>query len=344
MKKIFKNTFFNLFLIFGFTTVMLWIMLKDNFNEISSILLQADMKWIVVVFVITLLYQVIIGVILVVLTRLSKPDFKIREGILNAVIASFFHGVTPSASGGQFAQVYVFKKHGVPVSESAGILWMDFILYQSTMVVLVLVLLILRFSYFYHHFSNLFAIVLVGFVVNSLVILGLWAIAKFPRFYTWLTTKGIEIGFKLRIVKDKEKAVSNLNLQLERFANETDHLQSHRPMIIKCVLLNILRLFLYYIIPYFCALALDIQVPFSMIIDIIALSAFVSMINAFIPIPGASGGTEAAFVLMFSNLFGNILATSCMILWRFVSYYFVMLLGGIVFVLFKFIHKDRISA
>lgn len=341
MKKILKSTTFNILMVLGFTCFVLWLMLKDNFNEVSEILLKAKLGWILVIVFVALGYQAMIGAILTVLTKLSKPDYRFRDGLINAMVASFFHGVTPSASGGQFAQVYIYKKQGVPISDSAGILWMDFILYQSTMVGLVLILLILRFGYFYRNFSNLFILVLLGFLINSLVIVGLWIIAKFPRIYTWLTTSGIMIGVKLRLIKNKEKTLNNINMQLERFGKETKRLQSHRPMIITVVFLNLGRLLLYYSIPYFCAQALGIAIPMRMFIDVIALSSFVSMINAFIPIPGASGGTEATFVLMFSNLFGKIKATSCMILWRFASYYFIMLLGGIVFVTFKFVQKRK---
>lgn len=344
MKKIFKSTAFNICMILGFTGVVLWLVLKDNFKEVSEILMHVKIGWVFLVIVMALGYQAIIGLILMVLTKLGNPQYRFRDGMVNAMVASFFHGVTPSASGGQFAQVYIFKKQNVAISDSAGILWLDFILYQSTMVGLVLGLLILRFAYFYNHFSNLFILVIIGFIVNSLVIVGLYLIAKFPRFYTWLSTTGIHLGVKLHLVKDKEKTLANLSMQLARFDSETKRLQSHKPMIVTVILLNIVRLLLYYSIPYFCALALGISVPFSMLIDILALSSYVSMINAFIPIPGASGGTEATFVLMFSTLFGKIKATSCMILWRFASYYLIMLVGGAVFVIFKFIHNRKEQA
>ena len=343
MKKILKNTALNILLILGFTCFVLWLMLKDNFQEVSTILLHAKVGWIFFIVAIAVAYQAVIGIILTVLAKMSKPDYHFGSGLINAMVASFFHGVTPSASGGQFAQVYVFRKQGIPISESAGILWMDFILYQATMVGLVLLLLILRFGYFYSHFSSLFILVLVGFFINSLVIVGLWVVARFPFLYRWLTTSGIHLGVKLHLIKDKEKTIHNLNMQLERFGHETKRLSTHRPLILTCIALNLVRLLLYYCIPFFCALALEIPVSLSMLLDIVALASFVSMINAFIPIPGASGGTEATFVLMFSNLFGQIRATSCMILWRFASYYLIMLLGGIVFIIFKLVagHKEK---
>ena len=72
-----------------------------------------------------------------------------------------------------------------------------------------------------------------------------------------------------------------------------------------------------------------------MLLNIIALSSFVAMINAFLPMPGSSGGTEATFVLMFSTIFGKVDATSIMILWRLVTFYQTLIIGGIVFMYAK---------
>ncbi len=335
LKKLLKSYTFNILLVVVFTGLVLWLTLKDNYKEILSMLASANLGWLLLIPLLAILYQVIIGWILRKLTLLSNPHYKLSQGIVNAFVASFFHGVTPSASGGQFAQVYIFKKQGVRISDSASILWMDFIIYQATMVASVFVLLLLKFSYFYQHYSQFFILVLAGFCVNGAVIIGLWALATFPKVYTWLSTKGLLIGVKLHIVKDKEKALNNLNIQLERFGSEIKKLKHHRKTIIQVLIANSIRLLLYYSIPYFCALALNIQVDPSYILDILALSSFVSMINCFIPIPGASGGTEATFILMFSTIFGSIAASSIMILWRIATYYFVMILGGLTFIYAK---------
>lgn len=334
-KKIVKSYAFNIALVVGFTGLVLWLTLKDNYQEILSMIKGANVGWLLVIPALAILYQVIIGWILKRLTLLSNPKYKLSQGVVNAFVASFFHGVTPSASGGQFAQIYIFKKQGVRVSDSASILWMDFIIYQSTMVASVFILILLKFTYFYAHYSQFFLLVLVGFMINGAIIIGLWALVTFPKVYTWLSTKGILIGVKLHIVKDREKALANLDIQLERFASETKKLKGHRKTIILVILANFVRLFVYYIIPYFCALALNIPVDANLILDILALSSFVSMINCFIPIPGASGGTEATFILMFSTIFGSVGASSIMILWRFITYYFVMILGGLTFIYAK---------
>lgn len=323
------------------TSLVLGMVLKDNFNEVIILLQYARLKWVVFVFGLVLLSHWIVGLILTLFVRLNKKDYLIRQGCVNAFIASFFHGITPGASGGQLAQIYVFRKQGISFGEAASILWLDFIVYQATMIGVMLMFLIFRFHYFFYHFSSLFILVIFAFLFNSIILVGLWMIVRFPKIYHWLTTTGIKIGIRLHLIKDKAQTLKAIHQQMNRFSKEINHLQSERRMIIICVLLNAFRLLLHYSIPYFSALALNIPVSKEMILDVLALSSYVSMMNAFIPIPGASGGTEAAFVLMFSTLFDSASVVGCMILWRFATYYMIMIIGGLTFIVFKSFYRYK---
>ena len=77
------------------------------------------------------------------------------------------------------------------------------------------------------------------------------------------------------------------------------------------------------------------------LVKVMAMSSYISMINCFIPIPGASGGTEATYVIMFSKIFGKVAASSSMLLWRFMSYYFVMIIGGLTFLYVKIVSSKK---
>lgn len=343
IKKVVNSYAFNITVIVGIALLVLWLTLKDNPTDILETLKNANYFWLITALLMMLVIRSLVGVVLTIECRLSCPKYSYWKGIINSFVGSFFNNITPSASGGQFVQVYIFKKQGVPISSSAGVLWMDFIIYQTTMVISVFLLLVLRLPFFYAEYSQFFIIVAFAFVVNATVILGLWALVRFPKFYIWLTTKGIELGHKLKLVKDKEKSLNSINKQLDRFAKEVTILREHKEIIPKVVGINLLRLTLYYSIPFFIALALKIDVQFSMILDILALSSFVSLVNAFIPSPGSSGGTEATFLLMFSTIFGKVNASSIMIVWRFTTYYFMLVVGGLFFLYAKTRKDEPIS-
>ena len=76
------------------------------------------------------------------------------------------------------------------------------------------------------------------------------------------------------------------------------------------------------------ALALHIPLKMNELIDVMALSSFVTMANSFIPIPGASGGTEVVFSLLFSGMMKN-LTGAVLVLWRFSTFHIVLIIVGI---------------
>ena len=263
--------------------------------------------------------------------RVSTSHYTQGQAFINSYTAALFNNITPGASGGQFVQVYMFRKQGVPVAKAIGVLWLDFIIYQSVMALFVLFLLVCKFMYFYTNYSQFFLIVLIGFLVNSAVILFLWALVKFPWFYRWLTTSGIRIAAKLHIVKDGQKAKEMIDDQLNRFDSEIVVLKHHKKMIMEVAFTVALRLLIYYSVPALAVVALHLPMNFNLWINTVALSSFVAMINAFVPLPGSSGGTEATFVLMFSTLFKGIDSSSIMLIWRLFTYYFQTFVGALVF-------------
>lgn len=331
LKKIFKSPVFTLLLVVSLTALVLWFTLRNDFDEVAAMIRNANVWILLFVMGLMILDRVIHGWGLMQECHVTYPFYHLHQGFINSYTGSLFNNITPSASGGQFAQLYIFTRQGVPVSSAIGVLWLDFIIYQTTMSIFVLLLLILRFGYYFSHYSQFFLIVLFGFAVNSAVILILWAMVRFPGFYHWLTTSGILIGHRLHLIRDPEKTRKNLTDQLKRFEKEVVVLRNHRKMIAVVGLSNLLRLVIYYSVPFFCALALHIPIGWNMWLDVVALSSFVAMVNAFVPLPGSSGGTEATFVLMFSTILSRVNASSVMILWRVMTYYFQTVMGGIVF-------------
>ena len=340
MKKLFSNTAFNVGVIILIGGLVLWISMSIGDPEvILSTVLSANPFYIFLAFLFVLLWQLLVGFCLMVLTHITHPEYKLREGYLNAFIAALFHDLTPSASGGQIAQFYVFRKQGVRSGDAGSILWMEFIIYQTSLTILSLVLIILKFGFFYSEYSNLFIFVLLGFLINSVIIFFIYGLAKFKRVHNWIKTKGVKIGYRLHLVKDPDKAIDSIEIQLEKFRTESEKLKHNKKVILICAVLCILRLLVYYSIPYLVFLALGAELNFDLLVNSVAMGSFVAITSGMIPIPGASGGTEAIFVLMFGNLFGSSITTGAMLLWRFLTYYLVMIIGALCLAYLK-IRKD----
>lgn len=333
MKK--KNYIINFALIVLLTVVALWFALHDQFNEVMKLLSGIEWYWFLLIFLYGTSYNMIIGKIYQILGRKNKPKYRYLEGLQVAFVGAFFSGVTPSSTGGQIGQAYIMKNQGIKLSDGASILWIDFIIYQSVLVAYTTILMLLRFNYYYSEHSQFFLLVLIGYVVNSAVIVFLFTMALFPKVYAKLSNMVLKLLGRFKLVKDPNRLIVSWNIQLQSFTNEIKKIRYMKKMIVKCVCLNILRLTILYVMPLFIAYAMNIPCEWNMLFDIITMSAFVSMATAFFPVPGASGGVEAAFMLIFATMFTKVEANSIMILWRFATYHIIILIGGLTFVILK---------
>lgn len=336
IKKAFNSYFFNILLIVFISYFVLKITFKfSDVEELISLFKNAKLFYLILALLFVFLWQWLVGAALTLITRLTHPKYRYRDGFLNALVAALFHDITPSASGGQIAQVFVFRKQGVDLADSSSALWLEFIVYQSCLTIISLIFILLKFHYFYSQFSNMYIFVLIGFLINSAIIVFMYGFARFEKLHKWLITRGVELGCKFHIIKDPESVVNKVNLEAAKFRKETIYMQKNPKVISVAFVLVVLRLLVYYSIPFVILMALGVKFSFSLLLDSIVMSSFVSIASGMIPIPGASGGSEAIFVMMFSNLVSSSVATGAMLIWRGVTYYLMILIGLIAFVTYK---------
>ncbi len=337
MKK--SSYLWNFVLIAVITAAALWFALKDNYQEIIQAIQKLNGAALTIILVWGILYTCVWGLVYVVLGRKFKKNYSLWSGILVAFTGTFFSGITPSATGGQFGQAYILKKQGISYSDGASILWADFIIYQTTMMIYVTILFCMKF-FTYSHQSMWFNLVLAGYVVNFVVIFGLYTMALFPKAYIHLSQWGVKVLSKLHILKHPEKTLESWTLQMTSFTTEIKKLSKDKLAIVECIGINFVRLTMLYALPFVVARLLNIPLAFDQLIDVIALSSFVTMANSFIPIPGASGGTEMMFAILFTPLMKK-LTNAVLILWRVSTYHIILIVGGILFMIAKAYYDRR---
>lgn len=331
MKK--NHYFLNLLLIAALTAAALWFALKDNFDEVMAAIMKINPFGLFVILIWGVLFTCVWGAVYMILARKYVPRYTWLDGIIVAFTGTFFSGITPSSTGGQFGQAYILHKQGIEYSDGASLLWADFIIYQTTMMVYVTILFFMKFGY-YSSQSGWFAIILAGYAVNVVVILFLYTMALFPRTYIGLAHKLAGMLSHLKFIKNPQHMVESWTIQMTSFTREIKKLSKDRNAIIQCAGINFVRLTMLYMLPYIIARFMGLPLHLNQLIDVIALSSFVYMANSFIPIPGASGGTEVLFNIVFSALFGT-LSSAVMILWRVSTYHLILVIGGLVFITAK---------
>lgn len=324
-----KQYFFNILLILTITFLSAYFSIGKNYKEVLSAFKEANVFWVIIMFAVMIAYYLFDALSLLYFGRVYKKDYTYKQSFVNSISGTFFSAITPSSSGGQFAQVFIFNKQGISATNSSGILLMCFICYQSILVLYTSFVVVFNLNYLTAN-PGIFSLVMIGFFTNFVVIVALFGGAKSKTLQNFLIHTVVKLLSKIKIVKNYEETSGKLETYLADFREQLNFLQHNKPVLLKSCLCNVAKLTILYSIPFFATKALNLNVNITHFFQFIGYCSFIYLINAFIPIPGASGGSEACYMLFFGFL-GTIGVSSSMTLWRFVSYYVGLILGGLVF-------------
>lgn len=329
MNKELKQTR-NYTIIFIATIIVLYFSLKDNFKEIISYIMGANIWWILVS-----LFLYFGSVFLESMSMHSmilefKKDFKPIESFKLGLKTKFFNAVTPFSSGGQPFQIYILNQQGLSLTASTNVIVQSFIVYQIALVLLGLVAIIS--NYMFNIFGPdpiLKSLVLIGFIVNSGVAIVLFLVTFAKGFNKFFTKLIITLLNKFKLVKNKEKTIEKWNNYIHKFSDGATKIVSNKKLMFKAITLNVCGLAAFYIVPLTIAYSLGYYTSFNGLQAIVA-SAYVLILGSFVPIPGGTGGLEYGFIAFFSNFIKGSALTAIMIIWRTVTYYIPMIVGAIV--------------
>ena len=147
-----------------------------------------------------------------------------------------------------------------------------------------------------------------------------------------LANKIIWLLDKCHVIKDKDKILEKWEERIDDFHEGTGYLRSNKSLCFRTLLYNIAYLFLIYVMAYFVVIALNQgKVDNFTPVKSIVASAYVLIMGSFVPIPGASGGIEFGYFKFFGNFIKGSLLRASLLIWRTISYYVPMVIGGILF-------------
>ena len=313
------------------TILVLFFSLKDNYKEIIDTLFKMDIKWLVVGLLCVVAYWFLKTIPLYYFTKSHKKDFKYSSAVILLLRTQFVNAITPFATGGQPYQVYYLNKEGVRSSTSTSIILENFIVYQIALVFLGIVAMMCNF--FFHIFPHndiLTHLITLGFVINTIVIIVSFIVAFGKKISKKIINFGINILSKLRIVKDKEAKLEKWNESITNFHKSAKVLMNDKKLFFSMIFVNLVALSILYIIPVFVLYAAGNFNSVNVGLAIIA-SAYVMLIGSFVPIPGGTGGLEYGFIKFYGFFIQGSLLSATMLIWRFITYYFGLIVGAVAF-------------
>lgn len=323
----------NIFLIVLIACLIGAFVLKGDLKLMVSIILHIHILWLGLGFVSILIYWIIEAVTLHMMLTQKGNHIRYTEVLKVILSTQFFNGITPFASGGQPFQIYMLtKKSRIDASTVTSASVNNFIVYQFILVFLGSIAMTIK--YFYasfvgspaHTISN---IAVLGFILNFVVICILLMLSTQPT----ISKKMIFSLFSLLEKTPLRERILHLRPKTEgfmkRFHKHSQNLFYDKRLMIKTSALNLIKLLFFYMIAYFACRSIGYNNV--TVFQAVIASAYIMLITSFIPIPGASGGSEAGFIVLFGTLLTAPQVTVVMLLWRFITYYFGLLIGFITY-------------
>lgn len=331
-----KKNIINLFLICMPLIIIIILALKiQGFGQFTRQISMINPVWILLAVALMGSYWLLEAGTIFVIIRFHKIKAKYKDSIQITMLGQFFNAITPFNSGGQPAQVLGLVKKGVDAGKATSIIVIKFVVYQLVFTVYAVMSVILILTYYYRHIPLLLPMVALGLLVHVMLI-GLSFLFSYNQL---LTEKIILFIFrllrKIKILKIKAGAETKLEKSLENFHQNAAVLKQNKKLLFKCFVFMFLQLACYFSIPFF------IYVSFGHMgkgfFEIFFSSVLVSTIIAIVPLPGAIGGAEGSFYLLLGSFFNNGIIFAAILLWRMITYYLAIILGG----LFLLISKEK---
>ncbi|MDE5546500.1 MAG: flippase-like domain-containing protein [Anaeroplasmataceae bacterium] len=289
------------------------------------------------------IYAVLWPMSLCFIAKQNRFNAKFFDVYLIGESEHFFNAITPFATGGQPVQVYLFTQKQVKASDSTGIIVSNFIAFMIASNIYAIASLV-----FYGKFSENFDastawMIGLGFAMNLFTLVFMILIATSKKIRDLLKKLMLQICKIKFIGKHLSKAVPAFEKYCENAQSAAKRIFSHKTSFIGAILLKMLALLFYYAIPYYILKALGADFGFKMMPYIILASAFAITTMVWVPTPGGTGGIEFAFKTIFTaSLFGALasdIGFTGMILWRALTYYLLMILSAIAYIIYEILVK-----
>ncbi len=322
-KKLILNVVF-LVLIFSFT--FYGLLKEEELSELIKSLELAKIGYLLIGLVFVVIFVCSESVIIHYMMRSLKRETSFGSCVKYSFIGFFFSCITPSASGGQPAQIYYMKKDGIDIPTSSLVLMIVTIGYKLVLVVIGAFLLLFQQKLLHQYMtpiSNFF--LYLGMVLNVIGIGGLLFFILKPSFVKAMLLWIQKLLIKLHIMKNISGKVMD---SMEQYHETAQFFQTHLKVMMRVFYLSVFQRVCLFYVTYLVYRSFGLHGVSAY--TIVMLQAVISLSVDMLPLPGGMGASESLYMILFASIFGKTFLLPSMILSRGISYYALLLISAIV--------------
>jgi glycosyltransferase 2 family protein len=329
MRNKLLNSIVILISVFIFLSIFIF---SNGLSSLVNIFKTLNMKWIIFGVLCMLIFWMLETIILYIIIKIpNKENGLFIKALKIAMIGQFFSAVTPLQSGGQPAQLYAMKENGLPGDCSGSILMVKFIIHQATFILYSILVFLTEYNFFNSKISYFLPFCIFGLIVNIIILLGLvFSVSKrmannktISRVILFI----IKLFNKLKIIKNSNTTLSELKAKLISFQECAAFIKENVRICVYSTILTFIQWTVFYTIPY--CIYRSFGYNSANILTMIAAQVFLTLFMSFIPLPGAAGGAEGGFFIIFGIFFKASLIVPAIFIWRVITYYSTIAIGSL---------------
>lgn len=337
MKNAVKKTITNLIIVLGLIALTFWFLFKDqDVGEILRVAKEANTGFIALGLFIMLLYFFMESLNIKCILKSFDNKISIFKALKFTLIGFFFSGITPAASGGQPMEIYYMSKENISGAHATMTLLLQLCGFQISTLSLGIICAIINPGIFVG--NAILPLFIVGVIINGFAL----ALMLMCIFSKKMTKKIIKTGIKLVNFfrfKKKDDKIDGLLEGMVKYTESSKYIKEHKKEFVMSILRVFIQIILYYLIPFCVYKAFGLN-DYN-IFQLFTMQAVLYTTTSGLPLPGAIGVSETAFLTIFGGAFGTALLSSAMLLNRGISFYIFMIVGIIV-VLINAIRKKNV--
>jgi hypothetical protein len=315
------------FIIALFCITVYCIFYGEDVHEIMGYIRNANPFWVLGALLLVLLFICMESVIIHYIMHSLHCKIRMRDCIRYSFVGFFVSAITPSASGGQPAQMYFMKKDGIDISVSTLVLMVVTIAYKFTLVFLSAFVLIFSKNMIVNEIVGVEWIIALGFLLNVVIVTALILAVFLPNLAKrMIVVSMIKLG-KRGLIKDYQKKVSKALHGLSKYSAGSIYLKSNLHVILNVLVMTIIQRTALFMVTYFVYRAFGLSGTSAY--KIVLLQTLIALAVDNLPLPGGMGANEWLYNVFFEGIMGTLLIPN-LILSRSISYYAQIVFGAIV--------------
>lgn len=251
-----------------------------------------------------------------------------RRCIGYSFVGFYVSSITPSSTGGQPAQIYYMSRDGVPTAHAALNMLLLAVSYQIAALLYCVLTLALQPGLVAAMGTSWGLLLLYGGGVMAVLTVGMLCLMFLPGAAKRLTRWVLGALCALRIVKDRSSAEEKLAHQMAEYRRGAECVRTNPALAAAVLGLTLMQLTALFSVPFAVYRAFGLTGHGAW--ELIGAQALVTIATSALPLPGAVGASEGAFVRSFAPFFGAALVTPAVLVSRGISFYSFLLLSAAV--------------